>query len=51
MSEALACPNKGLGVVVLVDVVAHGHDEFLDIAEDAATEPLFSEITEERSTM
>jgi hypothetical protein len=33
--------------VVLVDVVADGHDQFFDIAEYAAAEPLLGEVTEE----
>ena len=34
-------PDKGLGVVVVfVDVVADGHNQFLDIAEYAASKPL-----------
>src|ERR1035437_8040551 len=42
------CPDKGLGiVVVLVDVVAYRHNQFLDISEDAAAEPLLGEIAEE----
>jgi hypothetical protein len=32
---------------VFADVVAEGHDHFLNIAEDAAAEPLLGEIAEE----
>jgi hypothetical protein len=47
MSAAFA-PDEGLRVVVvLVDVVADGHNQFLDIAEYAAAEPLLGEIAEE----
>src|SRR5713226_5497587 len=34
-------------VVVLVDVVADSHDQFLDIAEDAAPKAVLSEVAEE----
>jgi hypothetical protein len=48
MSAALAVQNEWFGlVVVLVDVVADGHDQFLDVSEDPAAEPPFGEIAEE----
>ena len=41
-------PDERLRVVVVfADVVAEGHDHFLNIAEDAAAEPLLGEIAEE----
>jgi len=36
---------------VTVDVGADGHDEFFQVAEDAAPEPILRQVAEERSTM
>lgn len=41
-------PNEGFGVVgVLVDVIADGHNQFLEFAEDALPSLALSEVTEE----
>ena len=53
ISEAFAVQMKGLGtLVVFVDVFADGHDEFLGIVEDAATQAGFAvRSRKKRSTM
>ena len=48
MSAALAVPDEGLGLmVVLVDVVADSHDQFIDVAEDASAQAILGKIPEE----
>ena len=45
-------PDKRFGmVVVLVDVVANGQDQFFDFAEDALPKPVLSKSRKKRSTM
>jgi hypothetical protein len=45
-------PNEVFGVVVvLIDVVADGHDQLLDFAEDASPSLVLSEVTEASFTM
>ena len=44
----LCGPDKGLGIlVVTVDVLADGLDQFLDAAKSAAAEPVFGQVAEE----
>ena len=41
-------PDEGLGVfVVTIDVISNRHDEFFEIAKNAAAKPVLSEIAEE----
>ena len=41
-------PDQRLGAfVVAVDVGVHGHDEFFQIAEDSAAQPVLSEVAKE----
>jgi hypothetical protein len=41
-------PDERLGAfIVMVDVFADGLDEFLDVAEDAATQVVLSQVAEE----
>jgi hypothetical protein len=44
----LDAPDERLGAfIVMVDVFADGLDEFLDVAEDAATQVVLSQVAEE----
>ena len=44
----LCGPDEGLGMlVVMVDVLADGLDQFLDAAEDAAAESVLGQVAEE----
>lgn len=49
--QDVAClggPDEGFcGFVVAVDVVANGHDELFEVAEDTAPDAAFGQIAEE----
>jgi hypothetical protein len=48
MSEALGGPDEGLRVVVVpVDILIDGGNQFFDIAEHAPFEPVLREIAKE----
>jgi hypothetical protein len=52
MSDAVAIQwTASAAVVVPINVVADGHDEFLDVAEDAAPERCCVRSRKDRSTM
>ena len=44
----LGCPDKWLGIVVVaIDVLVNGRNQFLDISKDTSPETMLGQVTEE----